>query len=394
MSKTIIPVNQHVIRANNPTDQKPSRTIRMKTLIISDLHLGVQRTGGTTIASAAALRAYGHDQHRALLRKAAFVGCKRVVINGDLADTYDIPLLQALQIYEDTDNFLKANPDKEMVWGLGNHDLSKDSSKLGTVAFIGALLSMKHENFKLMDRAGCVTHDLYIIPHVANQDLFDLELTRIPDNVKFVLLHCNYDNKFACAADHSLNLSRDQAKALKARGLTMIFGHEHQGKESLGGAVIVVGNQFPSSISDCLPHGDAQKSGTKRCLVIDHETCTTEFVNTWAPEAEDGGYKLVDWRELSAADADALAFIRVEGQASTSEAADVIKAISSFRQRSQAYVITNAVKVEQAEGLEDLADSIEDVRSVNVIEMLLDHLDPQQKAAVQALYETQESANV
>ena len=39
----------------------------MKTLVINDLHLGVQRSGGTTIASASELRAYGHRKHRELL---------------------------------------------------------------------------------------------------------------------------------------------------------------------------------------------------------------------------------------------------------------------------------------------------------------------------------------
>lgn len=362
----------------------------MKTLVISDLHLGVQRTGGTTIASAAALRDYGHAQHRRLLALATVNGCGRVVVNGDLADTYDIPLSQALQIYEDTDTFLTANPQMEMVWGLGNHDLSKDSSKLGTVAFIGALLGMKHPRFKLLRSAGAITSDTYLVPHVPNQDLFELELNGIPDNVKFVLLHCNFDNIFACAADHSLNLSREQAKTLKARGLTMIFGHEHQGRETLGGNVLVVGNQFPTSISDCMSHGDGQKGGTKRCLIIDHDTGTTTYINTWSEADSVGGFDIVDWRELKDVVEEASGFIRVEGTAVSAEAADVIRAISNFRQRSVAFVVTNAVKVEQVEGLAEISASIEDIRSIDVVEMLLQHLDPAQRVAVQKLYATQE----
>ena len=359
----------------------------MKTLVLNDLHLGVQRNGGTTIASAAALREYGHEQHRRLLRLAPAHGCTQVIVNGDLVDTYDIPLLQALQIYEDTHNFLSANPGIEMVWGVGNHDLSKDSSRLGSVAFIGALLGMRHDNFMLLTKAAAISRDTYLIPHVPNQDLFELELSRIPEGTKFVLLHCNYDNKFACAADHSLDLSREQAKALKARGFKMIFGHEHQGRESLGGSVVVVGNNFPSSIADCLPHGDGQKDGMKRALIIDHDAGTTEYVGTWTPNDTVGGYNVVDWRGLKDAEGDRQGFIRVEGSALAAEAADVIKAISAFRQRSAAFVITNAVKVEQIEGLADISASIDDIRSVNVIDLLMEHLDPKQRAAVNALYE-------
>ena len=240
----------------------------MKTLIINDLHLGVQRNGGTTISSASALREYGHEQHRRLLRLAPTHGCSRVIVNGDLVDTYDIPLAQALQIYEDTDTFMNEYPDIDVVWGLGNHDLSKDSSKLGSAAFIGALLALKHARFTLIRGAGVISEDIYMVGHVPNQDLFELELSSVPADTKYLLLHCNYDNAFAAVAENSLNLSRDQAKSLKARGLTMIFGHEHQGRESLGGSVVVVGNNFPSSIADCLPHGDGQKDGMKRAVIL------------------------------------------------------------------------------------------------------------------------------
>jgi hypothetical protein len=366
--------------------------------VINDLHLGVQRTGGTTISSAAALRDWGHEQHAKLLALAPQNGCERVVVNGDLTDVYDIPLLHALRVYEDTDNFLMANPGIELVWALGNHDLSKDSSRLGTVAFIGMILAMKHPGrFQLISGAQALDAETYVLPHVANQDLFEYELGRVPESTKYLLLHCNFDNIFACASDHSLNLSRDQAKALKAKGITMIFGHEHQGREVLGGAVVIVGNQFPTSIADCLSHGDGQKNGTKRALVINHtndpETEKLEFIETWRPDAADGWFEKIDWRDLGATEEEGRGFIRVEGTANSAESAAAIKAIAAFRQRSQSFVITNAVQAEKLEGVDELAESIEDIRSVNVIEMLLEMLvDPKQRAAVQALYSTPEAA--
>ena len=358
-----------------------------KTLVLNDLHLGVQRTGGTTLASAVALREFLLTRFAELLTKARALGCSRVLINGDLTDTYDTPLMQALCIYEVADAFLANNPDIEMTWALGNHDLSKDSSRLGTVAFVGALLGMRHKGFTLIDKAQALSGtNGYVIPHVTNQDLFDLELTRVPDGTKWLFVHANLDNKFACASDHSLDMTRDQAKEMKKRGITTVFGHEHQGRVILGGAVIVVGNQVPSSISDCLEHGDGQKDGTKRCLVIDHDTDTHEFHTTWTPDDADGWFAKVDWRDLAGIEEEGSGFIRVGGTATAAEAADVIKSISAFRQKSKSYVVTNAVQIETVEGLTELSDSIEDIKSVNILDLLLEHLDPKQQEAVKGLY--------
>jgi Calcineurin-like phosphoesterase len=237
-----------------------------KTLVINDLHLGVQRTGGTTRASADALREWGHQQHRRLLRLAPAHGCDRVIVNGDLSDVYDLPLGQALEIYMAADEFMVSHPDIDLVWALGNHDLSKDSSRLGTVAFVAALLGMKHpDQFQMVSEPTMLEGGVYVVPHLPNQELFDLALSRVPEGEIYILLHCNYDNKFAMQSDGSLNLCRDEAKRLIKGGGTVILGHEHQQNEAFGGKLVVVGNQFPSSISDCLG------SGGKRALVIHHE---------------------------------------------------------------------------------------------------------------------------
>lgn len=112
-----------------------------------------------------------------------------------------------------------------------------------------------------------------------------------------------------------------------------------------------------------------------------------EFIPTWSPEDAEGWYSTIDWRELPTVQEEGRGFIRVEGDAVAAEAANVIKTISAFRQRSQSFVVTNAVAIEQVEGLSDVAASIEDIRSVNVVEMLLELLDPRQRAAVEKLYE-------
>lgn len=365
-----------------------------KTLVINDLHLGVQRSAGTTLTSADELREYAMNQYRRLLGMGPDNGCERVIVNGDLTDAYDIPLSQALELYEVTHSFLHAHPDIELDWSLGNHDLSKDSSKLGTVAFIGALLEMQHHNFRVVSSACTLegADDIYIIPHVVNQDVFDFELSRVPDGVKFLLLHCNYDNTFACASDHSLNISRDQAKELKNRGMTLVLGHEHQGREIFGRSVVIVGNQFPTSIADCLSHGEGQKDGTKSALILDHDTNSWERIHTWTPDDADGWFARVEWDELKDVEEEGRGFVRVSGDATQEQSAQVVKAISAFRNRSKSFVVANAVRVEKDEGMDDLSDSIEDIRSVNVIELLLKELDEKQGAAVLALLAEKETA--
>jgi len=109
-----------------------------------------------------------------------------------------------------------------------------------------------------------------------------------------------------------------------------------------------------------------------------------EFVDTWARTDDVGGFREVDWRDLAKAP-DGPLFIRVSGDATAAEAPSVIKAISKFRQTSKAFVITNGVKVEGVAGADELAQSVEDIRSVDVLEMLIDTLDPDQAACVRKL---------
>lgn len=348
----------------------------MKTWIINDLHLGVMRSSGTTNASMKALREWAHARHEGLLEQTS--DGDWVVVNGDLTDVYDIPLGEALDIYVATATYLRSHPSSRVIWVQGNHDLSKDSSKLGTVAFVGALLESQFpDNFHVINKAESVTPEIYAIPHVPNQDIFDMELERIPDGVEWLLLHVNYDNPFAGQMDHSLNLSREQAKALRARGIRMVLGHEHQQRDLMSGSVVVVGNQFPTSIADCLGND------TKRCAYL--EDGEIHFVQTWSRDDAVGYFKEVDWEDLHQFVHAPRGFIRVSGKASPEQAADVVKAISALRSKSEAFVITNAVQVGTAADLSEIADSVEDVRSVNVLDLLLEMLTPDQGAKVREL---------
>lgn len=359
----------------------------MKITVLNDLHLGVNRTGGTTAESAAALREFTHASFRSLLEKAS----NFIAINGDMFDSYQVPMMDVLRSYEALAAWLEAVPERRLALIPGNHDLSKNSALLGSFEFMSKLLVIQYPlQVRFVQGGGWVLEKdgVYAISHVANQSLFDLELLRVPDNAKFVLLHCNYDNVFAGQADHSLNLSRDQAREFTKRGVTLVLGHEHQGRTLMGDKLIITGNQFPTSVSDCLAHGDGQRDGTKYMLQIDGEDL--ELVPTWNVKQTIGGYKEIDWKDLSQGPGNA-DFIRIAGKASAAESADVIKAVSKFRQTHACFVVTNAVKVDAMEGMDELAESVEDIRTVNVIEMLLEQLDADQQAVVRSLL--QENTN-
>jgi DNA repair exonuclease SbcCD nuclease subunit len=348
----------------------------MKFRILNDLHLGVQRSGGTTPASAAALREYAMDQFRQLINGGAY---DHAVINGDMFDTYNVPM----DAYVVTSEWL-ATTFRRLTLVPGNHDLSKNSANLGSFQFLAMLLQARFpDRVQYLQGGNWIDEDsgLYTISHVPNQELFELALSRVPDNVKVLLLHCNYDNTFACAADHSLNLDRATAKVLTKRR-TIVLAHEHQGRTLMGDKVIIVGNHFPTSISDCMPHGDGQKDGRKYLLEIDGDDM--ELVDTWSVNSSDGTYLEVNWGNISSG-MEHGKFMRITGEATAAQAAEVIKVISKLRQNSDAFVITNAVKVEGSESAGEMADSAEDIRSVDVIEMLLEALDPDQQVAIRKL---------
>jgi DNA repair exonuclease SbcCD nuclease subunit len=231
-------------------------------LVTSDLHLGTARVAGTTPKSAQALRTYLQDELRALMHAHQDT---HVVINGDLFDEYAVPVADILGFYQTASAWLDRTDDgsQKLVLGAGNHDLSKDSSRMSSFEFVAEILRQSYpDNVIVVLQPQMIFDGVYMIPHVANQDLFELALDQVPADAEVVLLHANYHNGFTTQSDHSLNLSEDQALKLIQPGRTLVFGHEHIGRTALSGGVLVVGNNFPSSIADCLGNS------TKRALVI------------------------------------------------------------------------------------------------------------------------------
>ncbi len=96
--------------------------------VINDTHLGAQRRAGTTPASAQALTQFTEQQFIELLDGAR----GDLLILGDLFDTYNVPLRTVLFAFFELSRWLDMNEGFTLHLVPGNHDLSKDSSKMSS----------------------------------------------------------------------------------------------------------------------------------------------------------------------------------------------------------------------------------------------------------------------
>lgn len=347
----------------------------MSLTILNDLHIGAVRSAGTTPATAYQLRQDLLTQFEETL----YIIDTDLMLLGDLFDSHDISKQDLLRTYRIFDDWL-VRTGKSLWLVNGNHDLAKSSQNFSSFQFLAKLLSEAGEgtyagNVVHVENEGCMTPYGYVIPHVANQDLFNLELSKVPE-CRYLFVHANYDNHFAVESDHSLNMSREQAEAVPANHI--VFAHEHNQREELKGKVIVIGNQFPSSVADCL-HSD-----TKRMMHIDLNGF--KFFETWSAEKD---FAEIDWRDLADTGA---RFIRVTGSASAAEAAQVVTAIAKFRSVSTALVITNAVTVEGQDSTEEINLTHEQISNFNIMEALLKLFTPEEVTKIKQVMENRHAA--
>ncbi len=336
--------------------------------VINDLHCGVLRSAGTTPQTALSLRTYTLNQLGAMLNDTH----EDLIVLGDLFDTYSIPLTDLWQATEMFKSWLDRGHHLYLI--PGNHDLSTDNSRMSSFEFLARTLEFDTGTAKYMPGGGWVdqSRGVYAISHVTNQDLLDHELSKVPQ-CRYLLLHANYDNHFAKEADHSLNVSEEQAKAVPAD--YVCFAHEHNARTALGGKVVIFGNQFPTSISDCLEPLDKHAHR----LVLGE---APQAILTWK---RDDHYAEVDWRSSELVDK---AFIRIVGTASADESAAAADAVARYRRASEAFVVGNAVKVESSEGLTQLeVDTLENVRAFDVMGALREYLTPEEMTKVESVYE-------
>lgn len=298
--------------------------------IISDPHIGLKRKSGVTHESLEALT----ETQLSILKDAVYTGLP-LIIPGDLFDSFDVPkelMLRVIRILERCDKCYLV---------VGNHDVCSNSDKMSSLAFVANMLP----NAELVSSARGIG-PFFVIPHLQNQELFDQAIAEAPTG-RPLLLHCNYDNFFATGKDHSLNLTPEQAK----RFPRVYLAHEHNSR--IVGNVVVLGSAFPVSISDCYtPKGYSILGNTYELI---------RTVETWNPQA---GYLEIDWHELAFQQAQ---FVRVTGKAAVGEAPALLKALSSFRARSQAFLITNSVEVEGC-ALQTLQPNLE---KVSVMDLML-----------------------
>ena len=330
-----------------------------KLTIINDTHLGVTRTAGTTNTSASKLQSWMLRQFDLLLNQ-----CQNsnLLVNGDLFDKFEVDKGIEFCVYARLLVWLKENPRQVLFLSAGNHDLSKDSSRRSSFINLCKYLSISgcQDRVRIMEEGvNLITDGVAVIPHVPNQELLEanLEAALQIEGLHTLFLHCNFDNHFAAQTDHSLNLSAERAQQFAEKGIQLVLGHEHHGRHL--GNVRIIGNQIPSSIADCL---DPNK--VKQYAVLEGRKLT---LHDFMP-VEDV-FTEVDWQTDTLPDKQ---FIRVTGDAAYEQASEVVQRIAEWRKSSDAFVITNAVKV----GSLDTQTALPDVQSASfdVWKMLLEKL--------------------
>ena len=343
-------------------------------IIINDTHLSVNRVSGTTPQSREDLRNYVFAEFDKLLDTTD--NNSDLVILGDLFDSFDCDARDWLEAYRLLTAWCAYNSFHTLYLVAGNHDTSAKANRVSSFETMAAVLKGQFNNVFVVGIDDACTivgsPNVYIVAHHRNQELFDLTLAKVLEDCErgdYVLLHANYDNKFAEQADHSLNVSEAQALEFTKKGVTLIHAHEHQSRVEIphgtpadGGSVVCLGNQIPTSVSDVLGRADKfywelWEEGLRK-----HKF--------W--EAKDN-YAELDWRSLPK-DSPAK-FIRVVGDAVNAEAAQVIDAIHRFRQKSNAFVITNAVRIEGIADIESLPSTLEAAKKFDVMEFVYGQLN-------------------
>jgi metallophosphoesterase superfamily enzyme len=366
-------------------------------LLLNDVHLGVKRNGGTTPTSRENLRSYLFASfERALNTTDQHHAC----ILGDLFDQFEVDGRDWVQCYLILQTWLSASdhvPARRLTLVAGNHDWSPKGTRISSFEILCRVLKEQFgDQVAVINIDECVlVHDepaTIAVAHCSNQDIFEQKLGEVMAVVKpgtRILLHANYDNNFAVESDHSLNVSADQAKVFVSRGATLYFAHEHQARTELGGSVVVFGNQWPTSIADCL------NNDFKYLHVL---SGSVDRIMTWARSDDlcDGtsaagicGYGEVDWRNLGEGDVDpdGAQFIKIVGTASANEASNCLSAISKFRNRCSAFVMTNGVKIEGVLDNEALPEAFEATKAFDVMAFINSNLDERQRGAVVKLNE-------
>ena len=339
----------------------------MKVKVTTDWHIGAKRTAGATPASNDALGAYMLES----LKKALDPNFPHLIM-GDLLDQFTIDAATLFNVYQVLRSFLATGQELAVV--RGNHDYHPRATQVSSFDLLMGILEHQFPRTLTVARKVTRWRQFVLVPHLPNNDLLKIEVEKLSDvEDSVIVFHANYDNNFAADSQHALNLTPDMVGPLIKRGNVLALGHEHQYRTLEQRRVLILGNGVPSSVADCLGC-DAKFAAYFDGL--DYELEPTVHINDV--------FTRTDWRNLDTA-LD-YQFIRVEGTATAEEAAEVVDAVARFRARSQAYVVTNAVKVEGVAAFDDLAEmSLEQITAFNVLDALCETLTPEESAVVMEL---------
>lgn len=323
--------------------------------ILNDTHLGFNRVNGTTVVSREILRESLWTSLESTLN-----GIKTdLLLAGDLFDRYVIPNVDLVRAMTLLTGWLAQNPGKRLFMQAGNHDWSDRGTEVSSFHTLHNILRIGPYGERVMmiapnsyaklvfnpedEFSGYSSMVVYVVAHHSDQTSFVATLESVAADMKAVqgmtdfrvILHANYSNKFAARSDHSLNVSEDMADTLAPAQL--IFAHEHQQKKAKGGRVVIIGNQWPTSVADC------QGNDTKRYAVLE---CggMVNFHDTWSASDPKFGYVTIDWRQLDSW-TDYPGFVEIVGDAKAEESAEVMGAVAKFRVKSKALILTQSVNV-------------------------------------------------
>lgn len=330
--------------------------------ILNDIHIGALRSAGTTPFTQWQLRQHTVNSFRALLPQG-----QDLLLLGDLFDTANVPVYDVLATYEALCHWLTENSGCKLYNVAGNHDLSKVSTTLSSFQFLGRLLLRSFPDRYIHIEKPTMTPYGYVIPHLPNQELFDLALSNVPA-CEYLFLHCNYNNNFAAQSDQSLNLSKEQADAAPVTHI--IIAHEHH--MSRHGKVLLPGNQLATSVADWLSHVDKfYVELTKQGPVL--QLC--------AVRAEQ--FIELDWKELQFTDHK---FVRVAGSSEAAEQSLALTKLNKFRAASEALVVSNAIQVVgDASTAAMFSESLETVQQFSIIDALREIFTAEEMAVLEGL---------
>lgn len=343
----------------------------MPITVFTDPHLDRQMQAHTTSASRSRLAASIYQKAVDLASEAAKDG--PVLCAGDLFDRFqnsESAILQGLKLTSHC-----------AVVMAGNHDVTGDANKVGSLELLSRVLPADSGNEILLTpfgRAQCylrqIRHCHFVfVPHHATDELFqasladaeewakgDVECHRVTRAVRkpaYLVLHCNYDSGYA-VDETALNLDRKVARRLLEAGFDYILiGHDHHPREDLDGRVIVLGNTHPTGFGDISP---------KRALRINDDGSHT-FIPLWWPQEK---YLQVDATQLldgtlgeafwqSRPD-----FIDVTGKVSFDQVMGLSKATRELWMKMEPLALRNRVEIERPAGQGEVSCDFQSIDKV------------------------------